>query len=190
MSLIFSVSIFMLIISGWLFFYQKSNENNIKTKDLLEQYQKIISSMQVKQSGKHLSEHSLKDINNFINKNTNVYGSMAGMLLAKYYVNNNQLDKATSTLRTSLKYNSDINFKSLIMLRLARIQIEQNKLDEAIKTLDNITDDSWTSIIADVRGEALFSKGEKQKAREEWKKSAKTSISPIQDRIINMKINK
>ncbi|MBK4775514.1 hypothetical protein CRV11_00240 [Candidatus Pantoea edessiphila] len=188
-SIIFSLSVFMLIISGYLFFYKKSDENNIKTKDLLEQYQRIISSMQVNKSAKPLSEQSLKDINTFISKNINVYGSMAGMVLAKYYVIHNQLEKAVSALQTSLKSTDDNDLKSIINIRLARIQIEQNKFDEAIKTLSYINDDSWMVIASDIRGEALFKKGEKQKAINEWKKSASTSTSPMRDQIINMKIS-
>ncbi|PPI86681.1 YfgM family protein [Candidatus Pantoea edessiphila] len=189
-SIIFFISMCMFIISGWLFVYQKSNENVITTKDLLEQYQRIISSLQVNQSKNFLSELSLKEIDNFIYNNKNVYGSMVGMILAKHYIIHNKFDKAILSLKTILKFTKDINLQSLINLRLARIQIEQNKFDEALKTLDCIKDDSWSVVASDLRGEILFSKGNKDLAKKEWNKISNSNISPIYNQIIQMKINK
>ncbi|WP_158676340.1 YfgM family protein [Candidatus Pantoea edessiphila] len=188
-SIIFTISIVMLIVSGWLFCYQKSNENSIKTKDLLEQYQRIVSTVQASQFKKNLPKRSLKDINAFINKNINIYGFMASMVLTKYYVNNNELDKAVLSLKTSLKSTKDINLITLINLRLARIQIEQKKFDEALKTIGYIKNKDWIIIAADIRGEALFGKGEKKLAKYEWNKVIKSSIFPVYNQIINMKIN-
>ncbi|PPI88923.1 hypothetical protein CRV09_01320 [Candidatus Pantoea edessiphila] len=190
-STIFFISILMLIVSGWLYLYQNYNESNIKNKHLFEQYQKIINLIQFNKPKTFLSKESLKNINTFINTNKNIYGVMVGILLAKYYINNNNLDKAFLLLKTSLKYTKDPNLISLINLRLARIQIEQHKFDEALKTLDYIKiDDSWINMAYDLRGDALFGKDKKKLAKDEWTKAAEAQMSIIYNQIVKMKLNK
>ena len=51
-------------------------------------------------------------------------------------------------------------------LRPARIQLQQKQADDALKTLDSVKGEGWTAIVADIRGEALLSKGDKQGARD------------------------
>jgi predicted negative regulator of RcsB-dependent stress response len=50
-------------------------------------------------------------------------------------------------------------------MRLARVQLQMKQADAALKTLDSIKGEGWTAIVADLRGEILLSKGDKQGAR-------------------------
>lgn len=47
-------------------------------------------------------------------------------------------------------------------MRLARVQLQMKQADAALKTLDSIKGEGWTAIVADLRGEILLSKGDKQ----------------------------
>ncbi len=49
-------------------------------------------------------------------------------------------------------------------MRLARVQLQMKQADAALKTLDSIKGEGWTAIVADLRGEILLSKGDKQGA--------------------------
>jgi predicted negative regulator of RcsB-dependent stress response len=49
-------------------------------------------------------------------------------------------------------------------MRLARVQLQLKQPDAALKTLDSIKGEGWTAIVADLRGEILLSKGDKQGA--------------------------
>ena len=53
-------------------------------------------------------------------------------------------------------------------MRLARVQLQMKQADAALKTLDSIKGEGWTAIVADLRGEILLSKGDKQGARAAW----------------------
>ncbi len=58
-------------------------------------------------------------------------------------------------------------------MRLARVQLQMKQADAALKTLDSIKGEGWTAIVADLRGEILLSKGDKQGARAAWEAGVK-----------------
>ena len=63
-------------------------------------------------------------------------------------------------------------------MRLARVQLQMKQADAALKTLDSIKGEGWTAIVADLRGEILLSKGDKQGARAAWEAGVKSDASP------------
>ncbi len=77
----------------------------------------------------------------------------------------------------------------MINLRLARVQVQLKQPDAALKTLESIKGEGWTAIVADLRGEALLSKGDKQGARSAWEAGAKSDASPALSEMLQMKIN-
>jgi predicted negative regulator of RcsB-dependent stress response len=82
--------------------------------------------------------------------------------VAQQFVDKNELDKAAAQLSQGLAAANDENLKAVINLRLARIQVQQKKADDALKTLDTIKGEGFAAIVADLRGEALLSKGDKE----------------------------
>jgi predicted negative regulator of RcsB-dependent stress response len=77
----------------------------------------------------------------------------------------------------------------MINMRLARIQVQLKQQDAALKTLDSVKGDGWAAIVADLRGEALLSKGDKQGARTAWENGVKNNASPALSEMMQMKIN-
>lgn len=84
---------------------------------------------------------------------------------------------------------SDENLKAVINLRLARVQVQLKQADAALKTLDTIKGEGWAAIVADLRGEALLSKGDKQGARSAWEAGVKSDVTPALSEMMQMKIN-
>ena len=116
----------------------------------------------------------------FAADNKNTYGALAALEVAQQYVDKNELDKAAA---------SDENLKAVINLRLARIQVQQKKADDALKTLDTIKGEGFAAIVADLRGEALLSKGDKAGARKAWQAGVDSKASPALSEMMQMKIN-
>ncbi len=77
----------------------------------------------------------------------------------------------------------------MINLRLARVQVQLKQADAALKTLDTIKGEGWAAIVADLRGEALLSKGDKQGARSAWEAGVKSDVTPALSEMMQMKIN-
>lgn len=146
-------------------------------------YQKAIDAVQASQP------KTLDALQAFVSENKNTYGALASLELAQQYVDSNQPEKAATQLESGLNSTKDVNLQSLIDLRLARIQIQQKQPDAALKTLDAIKGESWAALVADLRGEALLSKGDKQGAREAWSKGLLSQASPALSEMIQMKIN-
>ena len=167
-------------LGGWRYW---SGHQEEATKSVSAQYQQLTSAMQ---AGK---PETLEAVNTFANENSNTYGALAAMDLAKQYVDTSQLDKAATLLQNGLKDTKDANLQAVINLRLARIQLQQNHADAALKTLDAVKGDGWTAIVADIRGEALLSKGDKQGARDAWSKGVESDASPALKQMMQMKMN-
>ena len=167
-------------LGGWRYW---SSHQQDSAKTVSAEYQKVTSAMQ---AGK---PETLEAVNTFASENSNTYGALAALDLAKQYVGSNQLDKAATLLQNGLKDTKDANLQAVINLRLARIQLQQNQADAALKTLDGVKGDGWTAIVADIRGEALLSKGDKQGARDAWSKGVESDASPALKQMMQMKMN-
>lgn len=146
-------------------------------------YQQVTSAVNANQPA------TLSAAEKFAAETKNTYGALASLELAQKYVDNNDLAKAAAQLQQGLSNTSDANLQALINVRLARIQIQQKQADTALKTLDGIKGEGWVAIVADLRGEALLSKGDKQGARDAWSKGAQTDASPALREMMQMKIN-
>lgn len=125
----------------------------------------------------------------FVTENKNTYGALASLELAQQFVDKNELQKAEAQLQQGLTATSDENLKAVINLRLARVQVQLKQADAALKTLDTIKGEGWAAIVADLRGEALLSKGDKQGARSAWEAGVKSDASPALSEMMRMKIN-
>ncbi|PYG50059.1 putative negative regulator of RcsB-dependent stress response [Pantoea sp. AG1095] len=167
-------------LGGWRFWASHQEGTD---KAASAEYQQLTSAMQADKPD------SLEAVATFASENNNTYGALASLDLAKQYVETNQLDKAITLLQSGLKDTKDANLQAVINLRLARIQLQQSQADAALSTLNNVKGDGWTAIVADIRGEALLSKGDKQGARDAWSKGAESQASPALKQMLQMKMN-
>lgn len=132
---------------------------------------------------------TLEALQKFAADNKSVYGTFASLELAQKFADKNELNQASKSLESSLANTKDANLQALIDLRLARVQIQQKEADSALKTLESIKGESWAALVADLRGEALLSKGDKQGARDAWSQGLATQSSPALIELLQIKIN-
>ncbi|NLS52629.1 YfgM family protein [Hafnia alvei] len=125
----------------------------------------------------------------FIEKNANNYGVLAALQLAQHEVDQKNFAKAEQQLVWAQGQTKDENLKSLIDLRLARVQLQENKLDDALKTLDLIKATGWVAMAQDVRGDVLVKKGDVKGAREAYSKGLASDASQSLQGLLRMKLN-
>lgn len=165
---------------GWRYWTSHQTES---ARSASLAYQNVVSSLS---AGK---DENLSAAEKFAADNKNTYGALASMELAQKFVDQNQLEKAAAQLQQGLAATSDENLKAVITLRLARVQVQLKQADTALKTLEGVKGEGWAAIVADLRGEALLSKGDKQGARSAWEAGVKSNASPALSEMMQMKIN-
>lgn len=178
--LVIGVIVGIGVLAGWHYW---STHQDSSSREASAAYQQVSDALDVNKPA------TLEAAGKFVSENRNTYGALASLDLAKRYVDSNQLDKAASQLQNGLKDTKDANLQAVLNLRLARIQLQQKQPDEAIKTLDAVKGNGWTAIVADVRGEALLSKGDAKGARDAWSKGIASDASPALKEMLQMKMN-
>ncbi|NJD85736.1 YfgM family protein [Candidatus Erwinia dacicola] len=179
-ALVVGVGLGVGALVGWR--YWNSNQDS-GSRETSAAYQQVTSALDASKPA------TLDAAAKFASDNSNTYGTLASLNLAKRYIDANQLDKAAAQLQSGLKDTKDANLQAVLNLRLARIQLQQNQPDEVLKTLKNVKGDGWTAIVADVRGEALLSKGDVKGARDAWTKGIDSDAFSTLKEMLQMKVN-
>ncbi|SLM62129.1 MULTISPECIES: YfgM family protein [Dickeya] len=117
------------------------------------------------------------------------YGALTSLALAHQFVEKNDITKAEQQLRQAQGQTKDGDLQALITLRLARVQLQQKKPDDALKTLESVKSESWVAMVADVRGDVLVSKGDSQGAREAYNKAMAAKPSQGLQSLLRIKLN-
>src|SRR5271155_2526769 len=98
------------------------------------------------------------------------YADQAKLVLARLAVDANQEAGAVGPLQEVIEHSKDAELQHVARLRLARVQIDQGKPDEALKTLSDLPG-TFGARYDEVRGDAYYAKKDPAKAAELYKKS-------------------
>lgn len=178
---IYLIIFFLITIFSMLIFIIKP-KNKLKNIKKI-QYEEIIKEINAKKNPNFLN------IEKFIIENRNIYGTLTSFILAKQYILRNNLEKAFIQLKNSLEYTKEENLKNILRLRMSKIKIQQNKNKDAMKIIEEIKDDSWKSVVENIKGDIYIKNGNIDLAIKAWKKSKYFEESNISKEIINIKIN-
>ena len=96
------------------------------------------------------------------------YVDQAKLAAARSYVESNQLDKAATELQAVAEHSKDSDLALIARLRLARVQIAQQKPDVALATLNAVKPGAFASRYHEVQGDAYYAKGDKANALKEY----------------------
>jgi predicted negative regulator of RcsB-dependent stress response len=123
-----------------------------------------------------------------------IYVAAGELAAAKVYVLRNEFDNAIAALK-SVAAGKEREFARIARVRLARLQVEQAKYDEALATLAADEPGAYAGQYAHVRGDALLRKGdtagalrEYQLAREELVKNSGESGAAELTALLDLKI--
>ncbi|MGL9760517.1 MAG: YfgM family protein [Symbiopectobacterium sp.] len=125
----------------------------------------------------------------FSTENKGSYGVLSSLQLARYHADKGEFAQAETQLCTALTKTKDVYLQALTALRLARVQVQQGKADDALKTLDTVTQAGWTAMVADVRGDAWASKGNNAVARAAYDKGMAANPPQTLQVLLRMKLN-
>ena len=106
------------------------------------------------------------------------YTDQAKLLAARLYVQGNELDHAADELSAVAEHSKDHDLALIARLRLARVQIAQNKPDLAMSTLNGVDPGAFASRYHEARGDAYYAKGDKANALKEYR-GAQSGNDPL-----------
>ena len=96
------------------------------------------------------------------------YAALATLMAARAHVDANELDKAAASLKTVMDTASDEEIRMIARLRYARVQSAQGRHDDALATLTVSEAGEFDTRLADVRGDVLLAKGDRDGALREY----------------------
>jgi predicted negative regulator of RcsB-dependent stress response len=117
------------------------------------------------------------------------YSDQADLAAARVEVENQQLDAAAARLTHVLQTTSDHGLALIARLRLARVQLAQGKPDEAIKTVSAAEAGAFAARYAELRGDALLAKGDRDAALAQYRSARVNGTDTIDPALLDLKIN-
>jgi predicted negative regulator of RcsB-dependent stress response len=121
------------------------------------------------------------------------YAEQAQLAAARMEVENSELPAALARLQRVAAGTADAELALIVRLRIARLQIEQHQADAALATLGSGEAGAFAGRYAEVRGDALLSKGDRAGAlkayREAQAAQAAQAAGPSGDDLLTLKIN-
>lgn len=105
------------------------------------------------------------------------YAALTRMQLAGKAVNDGDLDEAAQLLAMAVQETSRVELKSLISLRLARVEIARGEFEGAQKALATVTNKGFTALKKEVEGDLLFAQGNHSAAKAAYAQAMALSAS-------------
>ncbi len=96
------------------------------------------------------------------------YAVLASLLAAKSAFSENDVDGARRHLEWVIENADSAGFRDLARLRLARVLIDQDKLDEALAAVDSVEQQAFSASANEVRGDIRVARGDTEGAREAY----------------------
>ena len=115
--------------------------------------------------------------------------SLAAFALAKEAVNKEDWAAAEKHLTTAAEKATTDAIKAIANLRLARVQVQAEKLDAALITLAKPFPESFKSNVAEVKGDAYLLQGNKDKARMSYQTAIDNKAAGVPSMELQMKLD-
>ena len=93
------------------------------------------------------------------------YAPRAALIYAKLLYDSGDHAGAKAQLQWAIDHASEDALKAIARFRLAELQLDDKQYDAALATLDSKTDDAFTAIFADLRGDILSAAGKPAEAK-------------------------
>lgn len=133
-------------------------------------------------------ERSFNDMKERFASTTYTY--QAGLLTAKALYEAGKVDGAKTILTWVAEKSGDAGYSSTARLRLAALLMDAKSYDEALKSVDSVSDAAFAALAADRRGDIFMAQGKKAEAKAEYQKAYKAFDDRTEyRRLVEVKLN-
>ena len=113
-----------------------------------------------------------------------------GLMLARLQIDKGQADAATAVLRWLGEKSDDEGLRALAALRLAGLELDAKRWDEALKALEAANVKGFEALTADRRGDVLLAQGKPQQAADAFLLAWKGLPETVEyRRVVEAKLN-
>jgi len=149
----------LLALGAWQKYLAYRTDRSANAGQLLEQ-------LSTAQNDEAKTGKLLKELND--DYSATPYADQAHLLVAQQAAQAGKFDQAANELRVVMKDAHDEQLRLVARVRLARVLIQQQKADEALQLMDVSKAGAFATQVHEVRGDALYSKGDRTGARAEY----------------------
>lgn len=114
------------------------------------------------------------------------YKSLAAFVIAKEYVDDNNLDAAADVLQDILVAEQSSPLAAIAALRLAAIQMQQGEYDAVLSTLENVAQPAFSGQKLTLKGDALAALSRIEDAKQAYTEALEQTPS---DKQVQMKLD-
>lgn len=177
------VVVALAILAGWNWWKDRQDRRGVEASARYEQMTDALQKNDPTRA-KAIAAELAKDFPD------SPYVDQAHLFEARLAVEANDLAKADSLLRGIMDRTKDDQLALVARLRLARVQIAQNKPDDALATLNGKPAGAFEGRFHEVRGDVLFAKGDKPGALKEYLAAlASSDARSVDTQSLQLKIN-
>jgi predicted negative regulator of RcsB-dependent stress response len=182
-----AVAVVMTGYYGWNYWRGRVEQRYVSAST---RYEAILQSYRRRNSnGEPDVDAGLKLTDQFIKDYpSTAYADQANLYAAGALVERHSLDQAATRLAQVMSSTKDPELALIARLRLARVQLAQNKPDEALKTLNAVEPGAFAARYAQVRGDVLMSKGDREGALKEYRSARNGAADTLDTGLLDLKI--
>lgn len=171
----------LALLGGWRFYQSYSERQAHKAAEL---YTEVETALQAQNADK--AAQALGNLSGEFD--ASAYAQEARLLIAKSHVGNGKFDEAAALLRAVMDKSQDEQMTQIARLRLARVLVQQGKHDDALKLLDTKQAGAFAGPEREIRGDALFAKGDREGARAEYAAALAGDDAQIDRTLVELKL--
>jgi predicted negative regulator of RcsB-dependent stress response len=170
-------------LAGWNWWQDRHDRLGLEASAKYEQMTQALGRNELSRA-KTLSAELERDYPN------SPYVDQARLFDSRIAVEAGDLAKAETLLRSVMERTKDDQLALVARLRLARVQLAQNKPDDALATLNGKPAGAFEGRFHEARGDVLFAKGDKQGALKEYLAAeASADTRSVDAQSLQLKIN-
>lgn len=171
----------LLAYYGWN--YYQSNQVK-KLEQMSDRYEQLVKQLD------QTKPESVNDLVAFAKEGDSVYHVFADLFAAKFYIEvTKDYAGAQALLTDALSKTKAEPVKSVINIRIARVQYQQNQYQESLATLDKVNNEAWEPVINEIRGDILTKMSRYAEAVDAYKIALKSAAMISSEPNIKIKLN-
>lgn len=179
------IATFVLVIGGvfgWRYWQSEQINSRMLTSNSYEQV------LQAYQQNPQANGALLQK---FVDDNPkSSYAVFALFEQAKSAVAQNDLSLAESSLQQAVTISQDSNLKSIAALRLAELQVQQQKYDAAQSMLNAVSDSAWQGSKQQLLGDILLAKGDGAAAKTAYQQAlSNENLNSLDRQLLQLKVD-